>query len=455
MTRSRWLVAALASLGGLTGCSDTLAPEGQIVLTVVTDAPLPPADGFPDDSRALFDRLRFDIVPPGEVGPCDGCSRDFAVDRDMVAAGDASIGIVPPVGESGWRVRVRLFRSGGTASAEPRAASTLETTVALEPIAQEGKLPFSVVLWTDDVAQPVGSLDAPVEPVAGRVDGLVGTWPGAQRTTCSEPAGPGEVCIVGGAFWMGDPRLDFSAAFDLDGGLERLVVLSPFYMHVAEVGVPAFRASGLAQSLAPGVPSDNPHEPDQNFPRCTFTSDPGAFEQHPTVCLSWTKAAEYCASIGGSLPTEAQLEYAMSGLGRSAYVWGEELPSCSDATFGRASPSDACAALGVGVAPVGAGVRDRLPIDGFDVVDLAGNAMEWARDRWNRQQEPCWGTGLRVDPWCDAPSPIDGDDLRVVRGGDWAANATELRAAIRHRIFNEEFAVSARIGFRCARPGTN
>ena len=148
------------------GCSEELPPEGQVVVTVWTDAPLPGDTGTdaPGGVPALFDRLRFDIVPPGSDTPCDDCSREFGIDHETVASGRASIGVAPPIGEEGWRVRVRLYRSGGTLSPDPRPASTLEKVIALPPVNAEGKVPLSVVLWTDTVAFPVGSLTEPREP---------------------------------------------------------------------------------------------------------------------------------------------------------------------------------------------------------------------------------------------------------------------------------------------------
>lgn len=449
-----WLTALLL----VAGCTNELPPEGQVVLTVWTDAPLPTEGGAEPqasgEAPALFDRLRFDIVPPGSDTPCDQCSREFGIDRAMVGAGAASIGIAPPVGEDGWRVVVRLYRSGGTLSPDPRPGSTLEKVVALPPVSSEGKVPLAVVLWTDSVATPVGTLDDPREPDAAPFP-KPGSWTAARRRDCAEPPGPNEVCVPGGAYWMGDPRLDFSAAFDLDGSLERLVVLDPFYLHRTEVPVSAFRQSGLAESLTPGGPSDNPHTPTGSFPQCTYTDEPGPFEAHPTVCLSWSKAQAYCESIGARLPTEAELEYAGSRLGRSRYVWGEELPRCEDAVFERQNDVDPCGDLGVGVALPGSGQRDRLLLGDIEIVDLAGNVQEWALDRWNRQEEPCWGIGLFHNPFCDLPSPADGDDVRVLRGGDWAGDEVDLRAAVRSRLANQEQAVSARVGFRCARAATS
>lgn len=446
----------LASMLLMAACRADLPPEGQVVVTVWTDAPLPgdsDADSEGTKPVALFDRLRFDIVPPGSDLPCDDCSREFGIDHETVASGSASIGIAPPVDEDGWRVRVRLYRSGGTLSPDPRPGSTLEKVIALPAVRDEGKVPLHVVLFTETVAVPVGSITEPHEPDTGPFP-QPGSWSGAHRRGCAEAPEPDEVCVPGGAYWMGDPRLDFSAAFDLDGSLERLVVLDPFYLQRTEVPVGAFRQSGLAESLVPGGPSDNPHTPTATFPQCTYTDEPGPFEDHPTVCLSWTKAQQYCESIGRRLPTEAELEYAGTRLGRSRYVWGEELPECEDAVFDRQNDVDPCGAFGVGVALPGTGLRDRSTLPGGEVVDLAGNVQEWALDRWNRQEEPCWGVGLFDNPSCDLPSPADGGDVRVLRGGDWAGDEVTMRAAVRTRLVNETQAVSARVGFRCARAAT-
>ncbi|MEZ4444569.1 MAG: formylglycine-generating enzyme family protein [Polyangiaceae bacterium] len=452
MTRS-WLAAALLA-SALPACTEALPPDGQLLVTILTDAPLPAPAGAPTTGPLpLFDRLRLDLVPPGATEACEGCRREFGVDHALVALGNASFGVLTPEGEEGWRLVVRLFRSGGTTSGAPRPASTLESVIALPANQAEGKQAVSVVLWTDDLATPVGSLDAPVAPIEGQLSGLVGTWEGARQRSCEVTPRDGEVCVPGGAFWMGDPRLELDAAFDLAGGAERLVVLSPFYLDRQEVPVSAFRASGLAESIVPGGPSNNPHAPDASFPACTYTTEPGPFEDYPTACLSWTKAEAYCNALGGQLPTEAQLEYVSSAFGAHTFVWGEDPPRCEDVVFERGEAIAPCGGLGLGIAPPGSGLRDRLTIDGLEVVDLAGNVKEWARDRWNREGESCWPSGVLRDPFCDTPSELD-FNTRSVRGGDWDSDELPMRAAVRTRIQNETSAVSSRVGFRCARAAT-
>ncbi|PKN45680.1 MAG: hypothetical protein CVU63_08560 [Deltaproteobacteria bacterium HGW-Deltaproteobacteria-20] len=118
-----WLVFSLA----LASCGvDDLPPEGQVVLHVATDAPLPLALGQvpPDSHVALFDRLSFEVFPPGSSEPCDACFRAFEVDEAMFRASRASVGIVSAA--AGVRVRVRLFR-GNLDAPSPRDTSTIES----------------------------------------------------------------------------------------------------------------------------------------------------------------------------------------------------------------------------------------------------------------------------------------------------------------------------------------
>ena len=84
----------------------------------------------------------------------------------------------------------------------------------------------------------------------------------------------------------------------------------------------------------------------------------------------------------------------------------------------------------------------------MEVLDVTGGVTEWARDQWNRETEGCWGTGVFFDPFCDTPSALD-PAARVMRGGGWYASIWLLRASLRARTVDEQFAVAGEIGFRC------
>lgn len=431
---------------GLTACGErTVPPEGQVLLYVDTDAPLPAGPGSaPREVPALFDRLRIDIIPEGRALPCDGCTRIFPVDHETVFAGQASVGVVPEPGERP-RVRVRLYRSGGTASAEPRPASTIEHVIRLPAVDETGIVEASVFLRATGVGLVEGSLEAPLEPTEGRdAGGRSGSWPGVPAP-CPETMAPGRVCVPGGAFWMGDPRLDLSSVDDTGGERERLVVLGTFVVDESEVTVGDIRASGVAR-LEGGVSAD----PSEIIADCTYSAEPADRETLPVNCVTWFTANNHCLAVGGQLPTEAQLEFLLSQRGRTRFVWGDAPPTCTDAVY---AAEEQCEGIWPrGPSPAGSAVGDRLILAGGEAVDLAGNLSEWARDRWQRDEEPCWAASLTFDPLCETPSGID-PDARSFRGSAWNEDtALNLQGAARRRLSDEMLAVSSSLGLRCVYP---
>ncbi|MFW5739471.1 MAG: hypothetical protein ACOC1F_03805 [Myxococcota bacterium] len=111
---------AVSSLIALAGCEQEPAPpQGQVVLLLDTDAPLPRPVAGTDDSLTpapLFDRISVEIFPPDSREPCDECTREFAADRNLMRSGQLSLGIVPIPRTLGIVARLRLFRSAGRAT---------------------------------------------------------------------------------------------------------------------------------------------------------------------------------------------------------------------------------------------------------------------------------------------------------------------------------------------------
>jgi formylglycine-generating enzyme required for sulfatase activity len=447
-----------ASLLAAAGCSDTLPPNAQVVLYVTTDAPLPPAPGATLgelEPTPLFDTLRFDVYLAGQDEPCDGCTHSFAVDRAMIAEGRASIGVpaAQPLAEQ--RVRVRLFSSAAELGEEPSWSGSIDVITRI-PALDVGEVePIHIVLRTDDVGAPVGSLAAPLDPSPGLPDpAIVGSWEGATRVDCPEEPGPGEVCVPGGAFWMGDVSQLLPLDPEARADERRIVVLSPFYVDATEVTV-----SDLIEG--DGYRAGDPHDTEnrRDFDaRCTFPGDPTApldpeRADLPVSCVTFYTAAEYCASRGGSLPTEAELEYLMSGLRDARFPWGDDLPSCADATFARYQANEpgvpTCGAGTTGLGwplPVGSGERDRLELPTGTVVDLAGNVREWTRDGWQPQGGDCWQAGVTIDPHCRIDDPLGAVS---VRGGSWAETPLAVHAA--RRGYADATDQLGSIGFRCVR----
>lgn len=446
MSRRPIAIAIAASIS--LGCSvDPLPPEGQVLLYLDTDAWLPDPRDPDRDHPPLFDRLRIELFEPGATEPCAGCTREFGVDHTTVFAGEASVGIVPRPGERGYRARVRLYRVGGADLVDPRPTSTLEAVVRLPVVQTEGIVETHIVLRTDELGAPQGSLDAPIDPSAGRAPGgLAGTWAKDTRRDCGGAPAAGEVCVRGGAYWMGDLTIGDAYGDTLS---ERLVVVSPFYLGASEVTVADWRASGMAVS-------GNLFPHSASHPLCTYTTAAGDSEQHPVNCVTREAAEAYCAARGARLPTEGEWEYVASARRSAHAVWGDDPARCEDAIFGRNGDfgvppaTKECLASGKGPAAAGSGARDRLAIGGGAIVDLAGNLSEWMADAWAEEGEPCWSGPILRDPRCQSGSAPPG---YLIRGASFEHAGSNLRAALRARVDADGKPLSVIIGFRCARGG--
>ena len=142
-------------------------------------------------------------------------------------------------------------------------------------------------------------------------------------------------------------------------------------------------------------------------------------ERHPVVNVTWREAMAYAASVGGSLPTEVQWEFAARGSERRKYPWGDSEPTCERAHYRPCSPRgpiDVMARPG-GATPEG-------------IHDLAGNVSEWV--------VPIW-----FDP---GRTPVN-DDSRMLRGGSFLSPPFALRAADRVKYLYAGLE-SEDIGFR-------
>jgi formylglycine-generating enzyme required for sulfatase activity len=444
------LVLAIAAAA----CSqpgNTLPPAGQLLVYLDTDAILPPGTTRsygPLDSYPLFDHVRFDVFANGVL--CESCTRDFDIDAALIDAGRLSFAVLPSPGKTGV-LRARLFRFGNTQGAEPRPESTIDAYFAVGGIPAEGIQERTILLKTQDVGTVQGGLAAPLAMAPGRPATFhAGTWPLGARVDCPAPPSSGEVCIPGGAFWMGSP---LESRILAGSGSQRLVVLSPYYLDAHEVTVGEFRKSGLHATPILGGTGTSVDD------YCRFTKQPGDYEDFPVNCVTAGVARAYCQGQGGGadLPTEAQYEYAASALRSAPYVWGTDPPTCAGVVMCQKSDlspvgldgDDACKASGAfgGPLKVGSGTLDRLTLPTGTVIDLMGNVGEYARDEWNRLVEPCWSHGgVYVDPLCTTPSQLDPPPVFALRGGNWIVSP--YRASGRYFATAE----GPLVGFRCAHP---
>ena len=156
------------------------------------------------------------------------------------------------------------------------------------------------------------------------------------------------------------------------------------------------------------------------------------FEKHPVVCVSWNDAMVYVEWLDSeladedltvTLPSEPEWEKAARGpIDDRIYPWagdfdGTKLNFCDEICSHRwadESVNDGFAKT----APVGSYPEGASP-DGVE--DMVGNVWEWTRSKY---------VDYPYDP-DDGREDLDGDDVRVLRGGSWHVGQMAVRVSDR------------------------
>jgi formylglycine-generating enzyme required for sulfatase activity len=323
------------------------------------------------------------------------------------------------------------------------------------PAAIEGWLVVCALVGCSNVGTRGASDDAAVDGVAAieRTDILsssdrfggqdiadaklnCGTTTGRTIVT-ADMCSANQIFIPGGSFMMGQSQFDGIA---VRGRPEEepvhKVTLSPYCIDRTEVSVAAYSLCVEAGECT--VPEGDPY---------TNWNVPGR-EQNPVNEINWSQADVYCKWTGGSLPTEAQWEFAARGTDGRHYPWGDT-PEFLPTSF----PSDLfCENL---VESGGTADVDSYPggASPFGLLNMAGNVEEWVDDNYVPYTE-----AEEIDPvhrWpCAGSLDYDLFEVGVLRGpgyeyGGIYGNNLDPRAA--RRIKQDKILSMNYSGFRCAR----
>ena len=271
----------------------------------------------------------------------------------------------------------------------------------------------------------------------------------------ASPDARGHVYVPPGAFEMGCVAGDRECQAD-EKPSRRVELTRGFWLGRTEVTVSAFREFVSATGYRTTAESDgwSLFFDGRRLEKKQGVSwqAPG-FEQggdHPVVHVSWYDARSFCAWAGGRLPTEAEWERAARG-GRdpARYPWGDApqplVGGARQANVADESLKRRHANLKV-VSGYDDGHAFTSPVgtfapNGFGLQDAAGNVAEWCADSYD---EKYYSLSIDRDP-AGPPFGLQ----RLIRGGTWLDDASNLRAS--YRVRDAPAYHDPLVGFRCAR----
>lgn len=159
-------------------------------------------------------------------------------------------------------------------------------------------------------------------------------------------------------------------------------------------------------------------------------------ENNPVVNVTWLGATEFATYVGGTLPTEAQWEYACRGGSTTPFNTGDCL-SNTQSIYNWNSPYSTCT-NSTSTIPRKTQAVGSYAANAYGLCDMHGNVMEWCSD---------WYGAYPETPQTNPTGPTGG--YRVVRGGGYASTGQNCRSAYRFAMYPTNN--YSELGFRVVR----
>jgi formylglycine-generating enzyme required for sulfatase activity len=291
------------------------------------------------------------------------------------------------------------------------------------------------------------------ESVVVAAIGAISTWTNVDHSTIREME---KVLIHAGTFLMGSPEIPNNILSDGPYYAEQhqVTLTQDFYISKYEVTNAQYAAflnaldvAGVFEggSLRVGKYNGRPLVSEHTWGVYWNTAEnqwkpSDSYSDYPVVNVTWYGADEYARWAGGSLPTEAQWEYACRagtttpfgvGDGNSLYTDQANFSGRYD-TINVVTKSDYSGYDGhpntflEHTVPVGS-----YPPNAWGLYDMHGNVAEWCND-WYID----YGSGTLPVPAATDPTGPASGSYRLARGGGYNNNAPHCASAYRYTHSN-------------------